>query len=327
MGPGPGRRRGRSEAAVRHRLRRTLLALLIATAVVVPVSAAARPSVPAPRPASLAPVTAATLTETYQANRANAAEAARMAADHGDTGRAATDRSMAGPSRQFLAFDGRGPGQAVEVLGDLVKADRIAVLVPGSDTSLDTYDRFRRAATALHDSTGPGTAVIAWLGYETPGTISTTVLTPDRAEEAAPHLRAFIRELRGLVGDSARLSLLCHSYGSVVCGRAASGLDVDDIALVGSPGTGADNAAALHTPARVWAARGADDWVALVPHARADLLGTTLGFGTDPVSRSFGAQVFDAGPGGHSDYFTPGTPSLTNLTRIVRGDTEEVTGA
>jgi hypothetical protein len=250
-----------------------------------------------------------------------------MAASNGDTSRAAMNRSMAAPSRQFLSFDGRGPGQAVEVLGDLLKADRIAVLVPGSDTSLDTYDRFRRAATALHAGTGPGTAVIAWLGYETPGTISTTVITPARAEEAAPHLRAFIRELRGLVGDSPRVSLLCHSYGSVVCGHAAAGLDVDDIALVGSPGTGAVNAAALHTSARVWAARGADDWVALVPHTQADLLGTMLGFGTDPVSPSFGARVFKAGDGGHSDYFTPGTSSLTNLSRIVRGATEEVTGA
>ncbi|WP_435835480.1 alpha/beta hydrolase [Streptomyces avermitilis] len=335
------RGRGRSSGRGFGRLRRTLLAVLIAGAVVVPVSAAAaHPEIPAPAPAALAPVTAATLEATYAANRANAAEASRMAGTHGDHARAAADRSMAAPSRDFLTFDGRGRGRAVEVFGDLATADRIAVLVPGSDTTLDTYGRFRAGALALHRRTGPRTAVIAWLGYETPRTISTTALTATRAKEAAPQLRRFINELRDLrelsenrelhtsshtsPGISSHISLLCHSYGTVVCARAAGDLDVDDIALLGSPGTGADSAAALHTPARVWASRGADDWVADVPHTRADLFGTTVGFGTDPVSPSFGAHVFAAGDGGHSDYFRPGSVSLDNLARIVLGDTSEV---
>jgi hypothetical protein len=291
----------------------------------------------------LAPVTAATLDEAYAANRANAAGAARMAAAHGDRKRAAADRSMAVSSRQFLSFDGRGTGQAVEVFGDLAHADRVAVLVPGSDTTLDTYDRFRAGATALRarlEETAPHTrtAVIAWLGYETPRTISATVLTTGRAESAAPRLEAFVRAVRGLAGREARIYLLCHSYGSVVCARAAERSDhrgaglqgaarVDDIVLVGSPGTGADSVAALHTSARVWAARGAGDWIADVPHARADLLGTTVGLGADPVSPAFGARVFAAGDGGHSDYFRPGSVSLDNIARIVLGDTSEVTRA
>ncbi|MEV6593609.1 alpha/beta hydrolase [Streptomyces acidicola] len=362
------------------RVRRVLLALVVAVAVVAPLAAFARPRIPAPAPAVLAPVTAATLDEAYEANRANAAEAARMAAANGDRKRAEADRSMAASTRQFLSFDGRGTGQAVEVFGDLAHADRVAVLVPGSDTTLDTYDRFRAGATALMDEVatrfsggGQGTrtahairtaratpaarathaaratrtAVVSWLGYETPRTISTTVLTTGRAEFAAPRLEAFVRELRGLVGQDARISLLCHSYGSVVCARAAERTDsrdsrdsadrqgaglqgearVDDIVFVGSPGTGADSAAALHTSARVWAARGSGDWIADVPHADAGLFGTTVGFGTDPVSPAFGARVFAAGDGGHSDYFRPGSVSLDNLARIVLGDTSEVTRA
>ncbi|WP_425579564.1 alpha/beta hydrolase [Streptomyces coacervatus] len=313
--------------------RRAALAALITTAVVLPLSAATRPEIPAPAPASLAPPTAATLDKAYAANRANAAAASRMAASHGDNKRAAADRAMATPSRHFLSFDGRGAGQATEVFGNLAHADRIAVLVPGSDTSIDTYDRFRAGALALHDRLtqqapqGTRTAVVAWLGYKTPGTISTTVLTTDRADQAAPHLREFMGELRRIAGQKANISLLCHSYGTVVCARAAAGLDVQDIAFVGSPGTSADSAAALHTRARVWAARGDDDWIQEVPHTRADLFGTTIGFGTDPVSPAFGAHVFAAGPGGHSDYFRPGSVSLANLTRIVLGDTKEVTRA
>lgn len=307
-----------------RRLRRTLLAVAVVAAVVVPVSGAARPRIPAPAPAVLAPLTAPNLDRIYGANRADAARAARMAADHGDRTRAAADRAQAAPSRRLLYFDGRGTGRAVEVLGDLAHADRVAVLVPGSDTSLETYGRFRAGALALKDRLGPRGAVVAWLGYETPGTISTTVLTPARAKDAAPRLRAFLRGLREVVGPAAHVSLLCHSYGTVVCGRAAPGLDVSDLVLLGSPGTGAPSAAALRTPARVWAARGSADWVGHVPHASVGLFGTTVGFGTDPVSPSFGARVFPAGSAGHSGYFAPGSESLANLTRIVLGDTSEV---
>ncbi|MFE0450850.1 alpha/beta hydrolase [Streptomyces sp. NPDC058914] len=312
---------------------RALLAVLVTAAVAVPLTAAARPSIPAPAPAALPPVTATTLEQAYAANRANAELAARMAAAHGDAHRAAADRELAAPSRKLLSFDGRGAGRVTEVFGDLARADRVAVLVPGSDTSLDTYERFHEAAASLHRRlgrqapAGTSTAVLAWLGYTTPGTVSATVVTRDRADEAAPSLREFVRGLRVLTGPDTQVTLLCHSYGSVVCGRAAAGLDVDDLVLVGSPGTGADSAAGLRTRARVWAARGADDWVAEVPHVSVDLFGTTVGFGTDPVSPSFGARVFTAGDGGHSDYFRPGSVSLANLSRIVLGETGEVTRA
>ncbi|MEV3966738.1 alpha/beta hydrolase [Streptomyces sp. NPDC050698] len=313
------------------RWRRALLAALVTSAVVLPLSAAVRPQTPAPLPASLAPLSASTLDEAYAANRANAAEAARTAAAHHDRARAATDRQLAGPGRELLHFDGRGSGLVTEVLGDLARADRVAVLVPGSDTSLDTYARFHAAAAALHREltrqapAGTRTAVVAWLGYETPATVSTTVTTTGRAEQAAPRLRALVTDLRAITRAGAHVSLLCHSYGSVVCGRSATGLAVDDIALVGSPGTGADTVAGLRTRARVWAARGADDWVEHVPHLSADLFGTTVGFGTDPVSPAFGARAFAAGDAGHSTYFRPGSASLTNLARIVLGETKAVT--
>ena len=85
------------------------------------------------------------------------------------------------------------------------------------------------------------------------------------------------------------------------------------------------SSAAFTRLARIWAARGADDWVGNVPHLSVGLLGTTVGFGTDPVSPAFGARVFAAGDGGHSDYFDPGSTSLANLTRIVLGETRAVT--
>ncbi|MFJ7592758.1 alpha/beta hydrolase [Streptomyces sp. NPDC097617] len=299
------------------RLRRTLLAALVAAAVAVPISAAASPGVPAPAPAAFA--SDAAPQSRYAANRANIAEAVQSAEDADRPGRAARLRAMAASgSAQFLTFDGRGRGRAVEVLGELESADRVAVLVPGSDTTLDTYERFRAGAVSLQQrlrAEHPRSAVVAWLGYDTPGTVSTTVLTPGRADDAAAELAPFLDRLRGMAGPGARLSLLCHSYGSVVCARTGTGPAVSDMALYGSPGTGAGSARELPTAARVWAGRGSGDWIGDVPHVR---LGG-VGFGTDPVDPAFGARPFAAGPVGHSDYLKPGTASLDSLAAIVLG--------
>ncbi|MGW0394430.1 alpha/beta hydrolase [Streptomyces sp. NPDC003042] len=316
------------------RIRRTLLAGLVAASVVLPVSAAASPQVPAPGPTLF--TDAATPQARYAANLDNLAEAARMAEEAGRTGRASKLRAMAmapttaptaaangglggaGSEARFLDFDGRGKGRAIEVFGDLETADRVTVLVPGSDTTLDTYQRFRGGALSLHQglhAEHPRSAVVAWLGYDTPGTVSTTVLTADRADEAATELGPFLSRLQALTGDDTRISLLCHSYGSVVCARTETGPKVTDLVLFGSPGTGAEAASDLPTRARVWAGRGTGDWIGNVPHVR---LGG-VGFAADPVDPAFGASVFVAGTAGHSDYLKQGTTSLDSLARIVIG--------
>ncbi|GGU93326.1 hypothetical protein GCM10010211_70220 [Streptomyces albospinus] len=309
-----------------RRLPRTLLAVLVTASVAIPVSGAARPTaVPAPAPTAVAPLrnaTSAALAERYATTRRDISAAERTAAAHGDHKRATALHAMAVPARHFLSFDGRDGGRSAEVYGDLSRAERIAVLVPGSDTGFETYGRFRAGALALQrqlrQEAGTRTAVVAWLGYATPTMVSAEAITTGRADAAAPHLREFIGELSA-ARPASRISLLCHSYGSVVCARAASGLAVADIVFYGSPGTGYDSAAALRTRATVWAGRGTGDRIADVPHARLRLLFVTVGFGTDPVSPEFGARVFPAGRGGHSDYLKPGSASVTNLARIVTG--------
>ncbi|GHI88819.1 hypothetical protein Sxan_61830 [Streptomyces xanthophaeus] len=283
----------------------------------VPVSAAASPHVPAPEAAAFAE--GADAPTRYAANLAGLAEAARMAQEAGRTGRAAKLRAMeAGGTARFLAFDGRGRGRAVEVFGDLGSADRVTVLLPGSDTTLDTYARFRAGALSLQErlrAGHPRSAVVAWLGYDTPGAVSTTVLTTGRAEQAAAELGPFLTGLRDLAGPGARLSLLCHSYGSVVCARTDTGSAVADMVLYGSPGTGSGSVRDLPTDARVWAGRGSGDWIAEVPHVRFG----GIGLGPDPVAPAFGARPFAAGSAGHSDYLKPGTESLDSLAAIVLG--------
>ena len=124
-----------------------------------------------------------------------------------------------------------------------------------------------------------------------------------------------------LAAQGDQVALLCHSYGSVVCGLAARQLPVTDIAVYGSPGMDASSVRSLHTTARVWAGREAGDWIRDVPHVR--LLG--MGFGTDPMSPSFGARRFGCGGAGHSSYLQPGSESLRNLAYIALGQPRMVT--
>ncbi|MEW2067966.1 alpha/beta hydrolase [Streptomyces sp. NPDC007346] len=307
----------------RRRLRRTLLAALVTFSVAVPVSGAARPAaVPAPAPTALGPLrdaSAAALEERYGVGRRDILAAERAAYGHGDLKRAASLRAMAAPGRQFLSFDGRDGGRSVEVVGELSAARRIAVLVPGAGVGLDAYGRLRRGAVALRGELGQGGAVVAWLGYRPPATLGPASMTDARAVEAAPGLRALVDRLAAAL-PGARITLLCHSYGSVICARVASGTAADAVVLYGSPGTGVRDVGSLRTEARVWAGRGGDDWIARVPHVRVRVpFVGAVGFWTDPVADRFGAEVFDAGGGGHSDYLLPGSRSLVNLGRIASG--------
>ncbi|REE95414.1 alpha/beta hydrolase [Thermomonospora umbrina] len=302
-------------------------ALLAALAVVTSTAADASPpdpyAAPGPRPAP----TAGTLDARYADTHRDIATALNTAREAGDDDRERALSGLLRPGRRFLSFDARGRGRAVEVFGDLIAADRVAIVVPGADGTLNGYDSWKFAgggARSLHEearrvSPGGRLAVIAWLGYASPATLSTDVLTVGRADDASRGLRRFVTEIRRVNG-SASLALLCHSYGSVVCAKAARHVPAQDIALFGSPGTGVRRASDLRTRARVWAGRAGGDWMSLVPNVR--FFG--VGFGTDPTERSYGARVFDAGSGRHSGYLKPGSTSLHSLTLIALGRTLEV---
>jgi hypothetical protein len=223
--------------------------------------------------------------------------------------------------RQIIAFDPRGRGQVAEVHGDLTRASHVAVVVPGSDIDLDTFDRAgdrygtpAGMARALYAATGGRTAVVAWAGYTTPVGLGPDAATGRLAEAGAPRLARFVR---GLVASGApRPAVFCHSYGSVVCGLAAEGMPAADLVVAGSPGMRAESAGDLRTTARVWAARSSDDWIGRVPNV--EVLG--LGHGADPADPAFGARRVPAeGAGGHTGYFAPGTDSLRAFARIAVG--------
>ncbi|MFI9718454.1 alpha/beta hydrolase [Streptomyces sp. NPDC052396] len=239
--------------------------------------------------------------------------------------------SLLSDDRQILAFDPRGDGRVAEVFGDLDRARRVSVVVPGVDTTLLTFEKTNRAYTApvgmaesLYDAErkadpGTRTAVIAWADYTSPAGVGLDAATGRLAAEGALRLRTLVK---GLPGDS-QVSLFCHSYGSVVCGVAARDLDsrVSDVAVAGSPGMRAEHVSELHTSARIWAMRDPGDWIHTVPHLEVG----GLGHGADPVSGDFGARVLSsAGAQGHTGYFAPGTTSLANFADIGVGRPAQV---
>ncbi|MEU5519562.1 alpha/beta hydrolase [Streptomyces sp. NPDC047860] len=234
--------------------------------------------------------------------------------------------ALMSPGRHILAFDPTGPGRVAEVFGDLRDAERVSVIVPGADTELLTFQRTHRTHSApvgmakslyaAERDADPATrtAVIAWADYTAPSGLGMDAATAMRAEDGAQRLDALVRALPG----TAPVSLFCHSYGSVVCGIAAPSLPdrVADIAVAGSPGMRVEKASQLHTSARVWAMRDADDWIQDVPYLE---LGG-LGHGADPVADGFGARVLSAREAkGHAGYFVPGTDSLRNFAEIGVG--------
>ncbi|HBF84578.1 MAG TPA: hypothetical protein DD420_33015 [Streptomyces sp.] len=236
-------------------------------------------------------------------------------------------RSLLAKDRQILAFDPSGRGRAAEVLGDLDRAERVSVVVPGVDTNLLTLERTGRKenaapvgmARSLYDAELTArprarTAVIAWADYTAPAGLGMDAALGGLAASGAVRLNALLTALPG----TSTVSLFCHSYGSVLCGLAARRLPdrVSDIAVAGSPGMRADNAAGLDTRARVWAMRDTGDWIEDVPNLEVG----GLGHGADPVDPEFGARLVSAsGAIGHSGYFEPGTESLSNFAAIGVG--------
>ncbi|MFB7190756.1 alpha/beta hydrolase [Streptomyces sp. NPDC056230] len=230
---------------------------------------------------------------------------------------------LTGPGhRQILAFDPRGRGQVAEVFGDLSTARHVAVVVPGSDIDAGTFDRTNDVygtpagmAKSLYAETGRGSAVVAWAGYTTPVGIGMDAATGSLAEAGADRLTRFTD---GLAADGVPApAVFCHSYGSVVCGLAASRLRATDLVVLGSPGMRADDVGDLHTTARVWAAKDATDWIDDVPNVEV----AGLGHGPDPTGPEFGARRVPAHDAhGHTGYFAPGTDSLRAFASITEGE-------
>ena len=225
--------------------------------------------------------------------------------------------------RRLLTFDPAKDGRVVEVFGDAQAANHVALLIPGMDNDITDFLGLRvraenlKAEMARLAPAGETVAVVLWLGYDTPDLNLPRLLTEGAGSAKA---RAGAKDLVDDVGFLRRvnprghLSVVGHSYGSVVVGRAMQlGLDVRNVVVVGSPGMDVQDRRDLKSPAvNLWATR----------HRGQDLIPLLPTHGEDPAAPGFHAKRFPShGVKNHSDYFREGTVALANIARIATGGT------
>lgn len=253
-----------------------------------------------------------------------------------------------------LAFNGKG--KAAIAIGNPDKSPNTAVIVPGTGASvksgwlsdghndaINLYDQ-----SALADPNHP-TAVIAWMGYDTPSSFNDlNVGNPGLAQTGGDLLAWDVNSLgvthQGGVGE--HVTVIGHSYGSttVADAFARSGMHANDAVLLGCPGTDAARTAADFNlnGGQVYVGDASTDFVGWlgeaggVPNALNDALGNPVGaaagLGTDPAHEGFGATRFRAEvPGSefirredHSYYYHVGSESLRSMTDIVSGHADDL---
>jgi hypothetical protein len=101
---------------------------------------------------------------------------------------------------------------------------------------------------------------------------------------------------------------------------AERGMDVDDLALLGSPGGGVLYGSELDSINRgVWATRTPDDPIRMVwPPV----------LGQDPMESDFGAKniPLDTGQRGHGGYYNRRSRGLRNMAWLLTGHYDKISG-
>lgn len=283
------------------------------------------------------------------------ANRASLAAGLADPGTSTSLASMLGQVRQSLeqtpddprkylvTLDTRGSGRCAISVGDLDTAGDVSVVVPGIffsvngqmvDFTATAGDVFREQATlapVAAPANGPGIAVVAWMGYRTPGI--SNFMSLELAHLGADRLVRTLDGIRAVRNDhEPRLGVVAHSYGSTTAMIALSSgrTRVDSLTMLGSPGSAVTSVDELGVPhGQVYV--GGAHW---------DPVAGTGFFGTDPGRTSFGAAALDLAGGsdpadagdvfrqpfGHNDYLKPGTASLHDVALIAVGRGDLVSG-
>ncbi|WIB27321.1 alpha/beta hydrolase [Curtobacterium sp. MCSS17_015] len=247
------------------------------------------------------------------------------------------------PRKYLVTLDTRGSGRCAISVGDIGTAGHVSVVVPGifftvngqmADFTATAGDVYREQATlapVAAPADGAGVAVLAWMGYRTPGI--SDFMSLDLAHLGADRLVRTLDGIRSVrTGHEPRLGVVAHSYGSTTAMIALSSgrVSVDSLTMLGSPGSSVTTADQLAvTPGEVYV--GGAHW---------DPVAGTGFFGTDPGLAAFGAARLDLlatddpdgrgdvfrQPFGHNDYLKPGTASLHDVALIAVGRGDLVRG-
>jgi pimeloyl-ACP methyl ester carboxylesterase len=233
-----------------------------------------------------------------------------------------------------------GAGRAAIAIGDPDAAANTAVVVPGTSHSVtegwlksdDAANIFNETRAADH---GRSTSVIAWMGYDAPDSLfDPQVGQTGLAHQGGQQLAADVNALSATHNDGVptHITAIGHSYGSTTVADAAAGygMRVNDVVLVGCPGTDmAQDASDFHLPdgGQVFVGSASTDPITMLGgmgQARVPGTDVTVALGADPSYDDFGSTRFKAEVPGitwndHSHYYQPGTESLFSIGDIASG--------
>lgn len=243
-------------------------------------------------------------------------------------------KSTDGIPRELVQLDTRGEGTAVISVGDLATADYVSYLIPGMFYGVDArIVPWTGIAADLAADQGnwldrldrgdEHAAVLSWIGYRTPTLVDVASMTD--AREGSVALSASLRGLAATRSQTPYVSVLAHSYGATAALLALSSehsgspVQVNALAMVGSPGSPAQNVGDLKVAnGNVW-----------VGAARWDPISLSGVFGSQPTASGYGAQAMGvdggvdpltssrlAGTVSHNDYFSAGSETLRNFALI-----------
>lgn len=257
----------------------------------------------------------------------------------------AKDASGRTPELLLMKYDPEafeGEGAAAIAIGNPDKAANTTVMVSGLTTSV--------AAGTLADGSGArvfteankadpqsSTAVVQWMGYNAPDldadldTNMVGVSEPYMARAGAQLLAPDVNALAVThEGDPSHTTVIGHSYGSTTVADAAAGygMRVDDVVLVGCPGTDlARSAADFHLPpdGHLFVGAASTDFVTGLGREHLNIPG--VGLGNDPAMDGYGSTRFHAEVAElsinpfneHTSYFDDGSESLFSIADIVSG--------
>lgn len=235
------------------------------------------------------------------------------------------------------AFDNQG--RAAITIGNPDEAHHTAVLVPGTGNSVESGWLSQDDAARVYHQTSKAdptqsAAVVAWIGYDAPDSMADVrVGQPDLARQGGDLLAGDVNALAVTNHGDSHVTVIGHSYGSTTVADAAagSGMRVDEVVLIGSPGTDlAQSAADFHLPegGHVYVGAASTDPVTHLGGNQSTVPGTdiTVGLGNDPADDDFGSTRFRAEVPGltdpisdHSSYLQPGSESLYSIATIASG--------
>jgi hypothetical protein len=258
--------------------------------------------------------------------------------------------------RQLISFTQDKPPLAAVAVGDLDTAGSVTYAVPGMGTTTADMTGWTKVAQNLHDQLPEGSAVVAWIGYETPpvpaleNNINVGVLDVNRAVAGGQKLAGALGGLAAVRGESApQLNIVAHSYGTTTAAVALTqpGIQVDNFITLGSAGLpdsvqNADDLNAGHVysghardkiPGETesgdqWAWTGRENSRdhhvnPIKPEFGSHAFGTDTGGDTGRTVTDHSALIGDDGE--QAGYLDKRTESLKNTVWAITGEAEKIT--